>query len=144
MLWLGFIGWLMAFCGVYLIGEKRVSGFYVNVFANALLIVDAVLFAHWSLVFAMLAFTALNIINIWKWQFRKQRDSFESIFFAHNPQYTMQVLRDNQGISVDVSHDTHAESDSLVYRNYIDGADEQEMRREAIQNIINRDSAKSD
>lgn len=73
MLWvLGLVGWLLAFCGVYLIGEKDVRGFYLNILANALLITDAVLFAHWSLVFAMLAFTTLNVINIWKWQFRKK------------------------------------------------------------------------
>lgn len=68
---LGYMGWLMAMYGVYLIGEKKVQGFYLNVFANAFLIVDAVFFGHWSVVFAMLVFTTLNIWNIWKWQFRK-------------------------------------------------------------------------
>lgn len=133
----------MAFCGVYLIGEKKVAGFYVNVFANALLIADAILFAHWSLVFAMLAFTTLNIINIWKWQFRK-RSTCEADFFAQNPHYTMQVLKDNQGISANITHDTHADQDSYVYQDYINGANEKEIRREAIQNVIDRDSIKND
>lgn len=75
MFWLGLLGWMTAFFGVYLIGEKKVAGFYVNCVANALLIVDAIFFAHWSLVFAMLAFTTLNIVNIWKWQFRKKKTS---------------------------------------------------------------------
>ena len=74
---LGFVGWAMAFYGVYLIGEKNVKGFYLNVFANAFLIADAVLFGHWSVVLAMLVFTVLNIVNIWKWQFRKQTQSRE-------------------------------------------------------------------
>ena len=73
MLWvLGLVGWTLAFCGVYLIGEKDVRGFYLNIFANALLIADAVVFGHWTLVLAMLAFTTLNVVNIWKWQFRKK------------------------------------------------------------------------
>lgn len=68
MMWiLGYIGWAMAMFGVYLIGSKNVKGFYLNIFANVLLIIDAILFGHFSVVFAMVIFTTLNIINIVKW-----------------------------------------------------------------------------
>jgi len=74
MLWLlGYVGWVMAFWGVYLIGEKNVKGFYINIAANVFLIVDAIMFAHFSVIFAMMIFTTLNVINIWKWQFRNRK-----------------------------------------------------------------------
>jgi len=128
----------MAFCGVYLIGEKKVAGFYVNVFANALLIVDAILFAHWSLVFAMLAFTTLNIVNIWKWQFKK-RDTDETKFFADNPQVTMAIWKSSAGIDIEISHDTHDKADAYVsghgeYKNKT----EQELRQIVIQKAIEK------
>ncbi len=128
----------MAFCGVYLIGEKKVAGFYVNVFANALLIVDAILFAHWSLVFAMLAFTTLSIVNIWKWQFRK-RNTDETKFFADNPQVTMAIWKSSAGIDIEISHDTHDKADAYVsghgeYKNKT----EQELRQIVIQKAIEK------
>ena len=138
---LGFVGWCMTFYGVYQIGNLNIRGFYWMLAAEALIITDALAFGHFSLIFASVIFFCINTRNVLKWRRNAKTRNIESDFFAQNPQYTMQVLRDNQGISVDISHDTHAESDSLVYRNYIDGADEQEMRREAIQNIIDRDSA---
>ncbi len=132
MFWLGLIGWLMAFCGVYLIGEKKVAGFYVNVFANALLIVDAILFAHWSLVFAMLAFTTLNIVNIWKWQFRK-RGIDEATFFLEHPEFVMEVFRADGDVSVEISHDTHEKADV-----YLTGPanTETKLRQQAVQTVL--------
>ncbi len=77
MLWLlGYIGWTMAFYGVWLIGEKDIRGFYINIAANTLLVADAILFGHLSVIFAMLVFTTINIINIVKWS----RKPFEPCF----------------------------------------------------------------
>ena len=139
MIWLGLIGWLMAFCGVYLIGEKKVAGFYVNVFANALLIVDAILFVHWSLVFAMLAFTALNIVNIWKWQFKKQGID-EAKFFEDNPNLTMTVWKSEAGIDIEISHDTHEKADAYVTDEFAQykGKSERELRQIVIQKAIEK------
>ena len=139
MFWLGLIGWMMAFCGVYLIGEKRVAGFYVNVFANALLIVDAVLFAHWSLVFAMLAFTTLNIVNIWKWQFKKQGID-EAKFFSDNPGLTMTVWKYRAGIDIEISHDTHEAPDAYVgdHQKQHKGKTERELRQVVMQMVLDK------
>ena len=129
----------MAFCGVYLIGEKRVAGFYVNVFANALLIVDAVLFAHWSLLFAVIAFTTLNIVNIWKWQFKKQGID-EAKFFKDNPGLTMTVWKSNSGIDIEISHDTHEAPDAYVgdHQKQHKGKTERELRQVVMQIALDK------
>ncbi len=141
---LGFIGWMMTFYGVYQIGNLNIRGFYWTLAAEVLIITDALLFGHWSLICASVIFTFLNIRNIHKWRRDSRVSNTESDFFAQNPQYTMQVLKDNQGIEVVINHDTHDKDDSYVYRNYIEGANEQEMRQEAIQKVIDRDSEKND
>lgn len=141
---LGFIGWMMTFYGVYQIGNLNIRGFYWTLSAEVLIIADALLFGHWSLICASVIFTALNIRNIRKWRRDARIGNIEADFFSQNPLYTMQVQKDNQGISVDITHDTHAESDSYLYRNYIDGANEQAMRSEAIQAVVERDSKTSD
>lgn len=65
---LGWIGWLMVFIGVYKLGNKDIKGFYWNIAAEVLLITDAIKFDHWSMVAAGVVFTALNVVNIFKWR----------------------------------------------------------------------------
>ena len=65
---LGYIGWIMVFIGVWKIGSKDVRGFYWHLAAEIVLIVDAIMFAHWSLLFACSIFAIVYIRNIIKWK----------------------------------------------------------------------------
>ena len=65
---LGWIGWAMVFIGVYKLGNKDIKGFYWNIAAEVLLITDAIMFNHWSMVAASVVFTGLNVVNIFKWR----------------------------------------------------------------------------
>ncbi len=141
---IGFVGWLMTFYGVYQIGNLNIRGFYWMLAAEALIITDALAFGHWSLIFASVIFFSINTRNVIKWRRNARTRNIESDFFAQNPHYTMKVLKDNQGIEVVINHDTHDKDDAYLYKNYMDGANEPEMRQEAIQQIIDRDAAKND
>jgi len=137
MWWLiGFVGWLMVFYGVWLLGNKDIRGFYWNLSAEALLIFDAILFGHFSLIFSCLVFSTLNIINIIKWK----RDSLdiETKFFEDHPQMTMSVWKSNSGIDIEISHDTHAFPDAYVSSGVTEykGKTEQELRKIVVQKAI--------
>lgn len=132
MWWMiGFVGWLMVFYGVYLLGNKDIRGFYWNLSAEALLIFDAILFGHFSLIFSCVIFSILNIINVIKW--KRNPWEVETKFFDEHPEYVMQVFRSDGDVSVDISHDTHEKADV-----YLSGpADmETELRRQAVQTVI--------
>lgn len=64
---MGYIAWVIILYGAWLIGEKRVAGFYINLCANVLLGVDSVIHGYYPNLVACLAFFALGIINIRKW-----------------------------------------------------------------------------
>jgi hypothetical protein len=125
----GFAAWCAAFYGVYLIGEKNVKGFYINIAANVFLIIDALIFGHLSVVFAMLVFTVINVLNIWKWKYRNP--DIETKFLAEHPEFVMQVIRSECGVSV----------------TYLPGFDvyligpcnmETTLRRQAVQTVLNK------
>lgn len=70
---LGWIGWAMVFFGMFLIGNRNIKGFYYFIGASGLLILDAIMYEHWSLVGSQVMFTCLNVWNIIKW--RKRNDT---------------------------------------------------------------------
>lgn len=134
---LGFIGWMMTFYGVYQIGNLNIRGFYWTLAAEVLIIADALLFGHWSLICASVIFTALNIRNIRKWRRDARTCNAEAQFFADNPQMTMTIWKSKSGTDIEISHDTHEKHDAYVsstgrYR----GKTEQELRQLAIQQVI--------
>jgi len=65
---LGWIGWTMVLIGTYLMGEKKISAFYWCLAAELPLVIDAIIYKHWSLLAACMAFTSMYVWNIYKWR----------------------------------------------------------------------------
>lgn len=135
---IGFVGWLMVFYGVWLLGNKDIRGFYWNLSAEALLIFDAILFGHFSLIFSCLVFSTLNVINIYKW--KRDPSELETKFFKDNPQMTMSVWKSRSGIDIEISHDTHDKADAYVSSSddQYQGKTEHELRAIVIQKAIEK------
>lgn len=64
---LGWIGWALAFSGMYLIGGKKWQGFVLCMVADLLLIGDSWAHEYWSLFVACWLFFCLHIFNIYRW-----------------------------------------------------------------------------
>lgn len=130
---LGFIGWMMTFYGVYQIGNLNIRGFYWTLAAEVLIITDALVFGHWSLICASLIFTALNIRNIRKWRRDGRIFRAEARFFEQHPEYVMQVFRCEGQVTIDISHNTHEKQDV-----YLSGPSEMEtqLRSQAIRRVL--------
>lgn len=67
---IGWIGWAFCFYAGYLLGERKIFGFYVGLVGEACLLADAIAYRHLSLGVAAVAWAGLHVVNIRKWRRR--------------------------------------------------------------------------
>lgn len=68
--WVGLTGWLGTiafFYGVYLLGQKRVGGFYANVIGNFMYVIQPLLNDNPPLLCLSIGLIVLNIVGIVNW-----------------------------------------------------------------------------
>ncbi len=138
---LGFVGWCMTFYGVYQIGNLNIRGFYWMLSAEALIIIDALAFGHFSLIFASVIFFCINTRNVLKWRRNARTCNTETQFFADNPQMTLTVWKSSTGgIDIEIGHDTHAQADAYATNQHgkYQGKTEQELRQIVVQMAIEK------
>lgn len=63
----GWIGTILFMVGVYQIGVKKISGFYINIGANFMYIIQAIIMNNQSLHVLSWILLVLNIKGIYEW-----------------------------------------------------------------------------
>lgn len=67
---LGWIGTFLFFYGVWALGGKKISGFYVNSAGNILYAIQGMLMQNYPLVACSLGLLVMNIYGIYNWRTR--------------------------------------------------------------------------
>lgn len=65
---MGFIGWALAFVGMYLVGRKVWWGFVLSIIANIFIGLNAWETRNPSLGAAVVAFVTIAVFNIFRWR----------------------------------------------------------------------------
>lgn len=65
---IGYLGWIIAFCGLYLMADKKISGVWICLIADTFLIIDGIVHDHLSLIVACYGFVVMHIYILIKWK----------------------------------------------------------------------------
>lgn len=63
----GWLAWGITIAGSWMVGDKKILGFYLMGFANLILLLDSFFVGYYSLTAASVAFLFLNVMNMCKW-----------------------------------------------------------------------------